>query len=118
MTRTPSAPHTSRISARSASSFTPTVSRISTSRNYATRDLLFHNVGGMRFEDVSLVSGAAYSASGTEQSGTGSAAGDFDGDGDLDLLVTNFQRDYNTLFLNQTPPGDRCGSPTKPPRPG
>lgn len=59
----------------------------------------------MQFEDVSLVSGAAYSASGTEQSGMGSAAGDFDGDGDIDFLVTNFQRDDNTLFLNQTPPG-------------
>lgn len=35
----------------------------------------------------------------------GSAAGDFDGDGDIDFLVTNFQRDDNTLFLNQTPPG-------------
>lgn len=58
----------------------------------------------MQFEDVSLVSGAAYSASGIEQSGMGSAAGDFDGDGDLDFLVTNLQRDYNTLFLNQIPP--------------
>lgn len=53
---------------------------------------------------MSLVSGAAYSASGMEQSGTGSAAGDLDGDGDLDFLVTNVQRDYNTLFLSQTPP--------------
>ena len=72
--------------------------------NDATRDLLFHNLGGMQFEDVSLVSGAAYSASGMEQSGMGSTAGDFDGDGDLDFLVTNFQRDYNTFFVNQTSP--------------
>lgn len=71
----------------------------------------------MQFEDVSLVSGGAYSASGMEQSGMGSAAGDFDGDGDLDFLVTNFQRDYNTLFLNKTL-GDRCGSPTRRPPPG
>ena len=35
----------------------------------------------------------------------GSAAGDFDGHGNLDFLVTNLQRDYNTLFFNQTPPG-------------
>ena len=34
----------------------------------------------------------------------GSTAGDFDGDGDLDFLVTNFQRDYNTFFVNQTSP--------------
>ena len=68
--------------------------------NDATRDLLFRNLGGMRFEDVSLLSGAAYSGSGMEQSGMGSSAGDFDADGDLNLYVTNFQRDYNTLFVN------------------
>jgi hypothetical protein len=36
-----------------------------------------------------------------EQSGMGSAAGDFDRDGDIDFYVTHFQRDYNTLFENQ-----------------
>ncbi len=71
----------------------------------ATRDLLFRNRGGMGFEDVSLLSGAAYSGSGMEQSGMGSAAGDFDGDGDTDLVVTNFQRDYNTFFRNRGAPG-------------
>jgi hypothetical protein len=69
--------------------------------NDATIDLLFWNRGGMRFEDVSLESGAGYNASGVEQSGMGSTAGDFDGDSDFDLYVTNFQRDYNTLFRNE-----------------
>lgn len=68
--------------------------------NDATRDLVFHNLGSMQFAEVSLLSGAAYAASGKEQSGMGSATGDFDGDGALDLYVTNFQRDYNTLFRN------------------
>jgi len=68
--------------------------------NDATRDLVFHNLGSMQFADVSLLSGAAYAGSGMEQSGMGSAAGDFDGDEALDLFVTNFQRDYNTLFRN------------------
>jgi enediyne biosynthesis protein E4 len=63
-------------------------------------DLLFRNRGGFRFEDVSLVSGVGYSGLGMEQSGMGSAAGDVDGDGDEDLYVTNFQRDYNTLYRN------------------
>jgi hypothetical protein len=69
--------------------------------NDATIDLVFANRGGFRFEDVSLLSGAGYSGSGVEQSGMGSAAGDVDSDLDLDLYVTNFQRDYNTLYRNQ-----------------
>lgn len=68
--------------------------------NDATLDLLFRNRGGLRFEDVSLLSGAGYSGLGMEQSGMGSTAGDIDGDGDEDLYVTNFQRDYNTLYRN------------------
>jgi hypothetical protein len=69
--------------------------------NDATQDLLFKNLGGFAFEDLSLLSGTAYASSGMEQSGMGSAAGDFDRDGDIDFYVTHFQRDYNTLFENQ-----------------
>ncbi len=68
--------------------------------NDASMQFLFKNLGGFRFEDLSLVSGAGYSALGMEQSGMGSAAADYDRDGDEDLYVTNFQRDYNTLFRN------------------
>lgn len=69
--------------------------------NDATQDLLFSNRGNFQFEDLSLLSGTAYASSGMEQSGMGSAAGDFDRDGDIDFYVTHFQRDYNTLFENQ-----------------
>jgi hypothetical protein len=68
--------------------------------NDASMQFLFKNLGEFRFEDVSLVSGAGYSALGMEQSGMGLAAADYDADGDEDLYVTNFQRDYNTLFRN------------------
>jgi hypothetical protein len=67
--------------------------------NDASMQFLFKNLGGFRFEDVSLVSGAGYSALGMEQSGMGSTASDYDADGDVDLYVTNFQR-VLSLFRN------------------
>jgi hypothetical protein len=49
-------------------------------------DILFRGVGGGRFADVSSSSGAALEVKGV---GRGSAVGDIDNDGDLDLLVLN-----------------------------
>jgi len=49
-------------------------------------DILFRGVGGGRFADVSSSSGAALETKGM---GRGSAVGDIDNDGDLDLLVLN-----------------------------
>jgi hypothetical protein len=67
--------------------------------NDSNINLLYRRDGG-DIEDLSLFSGAGFSGAGREQAGMGIAAGDVDDDGDLDLLVSNFQRDYNTLYEN------------------
>ncbi len=51
-------------------------------------------------DDLSLFSGAGFGGGGLEQAGMGASSADYDGDGDFDLLVTNFQHDYNTLYEN------------------
>src|SRR6266446_5676430 len=66
----------------------------------STIQALYRNRGNGTFEDVSLLSGAGYSQEGRAQSGMGVDAGDYDGDGRLDLFVTTFQDDYKTLYHN------------------
>jgi hypothetical protein len=52
------------------------------------------------FTEVGAESGAAYSGDGQAQAGMGVTAGDYDNDGRLDLLVTNYVDDYDTLYHN------------------
>jgi enediyne biosynthesis protein E4 len=71
--------------------------------NDKTPNLLFHNLGGLRFEEVGLPWGVAFDESGTVTAGMGVAAGDHDGDGRTDLLVTNFFEEGVTLYRNAGP---------------
>jgi enediyne biosynthesis protein E4 len=55
----------------------------------------------LKFEEIGLGSGVALSRSGYAQASMGIAAGDFDKDGLIDLHITNFYGDSNTLYKNQ-----------------
>ncbi len=68
--------------------------------NDTTANYLWHNRGGMKFEEAGVASGVACSADGAFQAGMGTACGDLDGDGLPDLLVTNFYGESTTFFRN------------------
>ena len=57
----------------------------------------FRTSGGLRFEETALVSGVALAADGTARAGMGIDAGDYDGDGRLDLVITNLDFEMHTL---------------------
>lgn len=56
--------------------------------------------GQLQMEEIGLNCGAALSRSGYAQASMGIAAGDFDHDGLIDLHITNFYGDSNTLYRN------------------
>lgn len=57
--------------------------------------------GGFVLRDEALAMGLAYDQSGRAQACMGIATGDIDLDGAVDLMVTNFYDEYNTLYLQQ-----------------
>jgi len=68
--------------------------------NDTTMNFLFHNLGAMKFEDISLLSGAGVNAAGRAFGGMGVSAGDLDGDGRLDVVVANFEAEPNSFYRN------------------
>ena len=71
---------------------------------YVANDLkpnfLFYNKGKGLFEDISLLSGTAYGINGKPEAGMGVDMGDYDGDGLLDIVVTNFELETDALYKN------------------
>ncbi|HEY5212960.1 MAG TPA: CRTAC1 family protein [Acidobacteriaceae bacterium] len=64
----------------------------------STPAILYRNNHNGTFTDVAEDAGAAFNEDGREQAGMGSTAGDYDGDGHLDLFKTNFSDDTATLY--------------------
>lgn len=67
----------------------------------STPSLLLLNNHDGTFREEGAIRGVAYSDDGQEQAGMGVAVGDFDGNGHLDILKTNFAGDLPVLYKNQ-----------------
>ncbi len=68
--------------------------------NDASANHLWINQRNGTFLERALESGVAYSEEGVAKAGMGVAVGDYDNDGDEDLLVLNLMREGATLFQN------------------
>jgi hypothetical protein len=66
--------------------------------NDSNPNFLYHNRGNGTFESVGLVSGVAVNGEGRSQAGMGADAGDYDGDGHLDFVLTTFAHDSSSLY--------------------
>ncbi|MCH8956636.1 CRTAC1 family protein [candidate division KSB1 bacterium] len=69
--------------------------------NDKTPNFLFRNNGDGTFSEMGLQSGVGYNEDGVSEAGMGVDLGDYDGDGYLDIFVTNFSNETNTLYQNQ-----------------
>ena len=67
--------------------------------NDLTANLFYKNLGGFRFREIGAEAGLATNAEGGYLAGMGIACGDLDGDGRLDLAVTNFYGQMTTFYL-------------------
>ena len=68
--------------------------------NDVAENFLFMNDGSGKFEEVALVTGAAYDVSGNSQGSMGVDCGDYDNDGRLDFYMTSFQGQLTALYKN------------------
>jgi len=67
----------------------------------STASALYHNKRNGKFEDIAIEAGCALSPDGKPQAGMGVSAADYDMDGNLDIVKTNFAGDTPSLYQNQ-----------------
>jgi hypothetical protein len=66
----------------------------------STPSLLYHNQRDRTFREIGVQSGVALNEDGQEQAGMGVAIADYDEDGYMDILKTNFSEDAPNLYHN------------------
>jgi len=68
--------------------------------NDSSQSALYQNKKHGKFEDIAVEAGCALSADGKPQAGMGVWAADYDLDGNLDIVKTNFAGDTPSLYRN------------------
>jgi hypothetical protein len=79
----------------------PEVEQLQTEAGYKQRKVVYRNLGNGRFEDVTLALGPPAS---TPKAARGAAFGDYDNDGDVDVVINNVH-DTPDLFRVESDPG-------------
>ena len=87
--------------------------------NDSAPSALYQNQKNGKFADIALEAGCALSADGKPQAGMGVSAADYDLDGNLDIVKTNFAGDTPSLYHNlggrpsKTPPSPPGSASTR-----
>src|SRR5712692_5661800 len=68
--------------------------------NDSSSSALYKNNHDGTFTEIGIEAGVAYGADGKSQAGMGVSAADYDGDGRLDIVKTNFAGDTSSLYHN------------------
>jgi len=72
--------------------------------NDSMPNFLFRRAGeSLRFDEIALRAGVAVATDGRARAGMGVDAGDYNGDGRLDLVVTNLDSEMNSLYRSLGP---------------
>jgi len=68
--------------------------------NDSVRQSLYRNKGDGKFEDIAVMSGAAFDEDGKTFAGMGVDCGDFDNDGYMDVFITTLSNEKYALYRN------------------